>query len=92
MLARVVLGTEAMWDTQLHVHNALLAPHSSTSGDFLPAPDALPAMVPVCQEAVLAAEVLEDLPEAPAVCTAEERGYKPRPKKGKPIDKTPVLR
>ncbi len=26
------------------------------------------------------------------MCATNDRGYKPRPKKGKPIDKAPVLR
>ncbi len=92
VLARVVLGTEASWDSQLHVHNTLLAPHSCPIGELLPAPDAPLADAPVCEEATLAAEVLEGLPASPVACTAEERGYKPRPKKGKPIDRAPVLR
>ncbi len=87
-----MLNTEAMWDHQLHAHTALFTPHSSPSDEVLPAPDAQPAVVPICEEAILAAEALEDLPAPIAACTAEERGYKPRPKKGRPIDKGPVLR
>ncbi len=91
VLAWVVLDTEASWDSQLHVHNTLLAPHSCPSGALLPASDACPVDAPVCEESTLASEVLEGLPASPVACTAEERGYKPRPKKGKPIDKAPVL-
>ena len=86
-----MLRTEAERDHQLHVQAALLSPCAPTECDFLPAPDALPTTVPICGEALLAAEALEDVSDSLVACTTEERGYKPRPKKGKPIDKTPVM-
>lgn len=76
----------------MHAQAELLSPCTPMPDQYLPAPDALQVEVPICAEAALAAEALEGLPEPLTACTAEERGYKPRPKKGRPIDKGPVLR
>ncbi len=60
---------------------------------MVPPPAVLSTMPePPLAEELLAKDVISTMPTPTYVCDSTDRGYKPKPKKGKPIDRSPVLR